>query len=240
MLSKNEVKYIQSLCHKKQRQQERVFIAEGAKIIEELIASNYVVKKLFVTEKYLLQNSFTNAVITEVSTQEMDKISLMDNATDVLAIVEQKPNEMTAVKGKLNLVLDGIQDPGNFGTIIRIADWYGIENILCSNDTVDLYNNKVIQSTMGSFVRVNVWYGDLKTVFQKNLLPVFATVLNGKNLYEQNKITEGFLIIGNEGKGIREDTLSFVQHSLTIPKRGGAESLNAAVATGILLSWLTK
>ncbi|GMV78467.1 MAG: RNA methyltransferase [Chitinophagaceae bacterium] len=240
MLSKNEVKYIQSLCHKKQRQQERVFIAEGAKIIEELLASNYVVKKLFVTEKYLLQNSFTNAVITEVSTQEMDKISLMDNATDVLAIVEQKPNEMTAVKGKLNLVLDGIQDPGNFGTIIRIADWYGIENILCSNDTVDLYNNKVIQSTMGSFVRVNVWYGDLKTVFQKNLLPVFATVLNGKNLYEQNKITEGFLIIGNEGKGIREDTLSFVQHSLTIPKKGGAESLNAAVATGILLSWLTK
>lgn len=240
MLSKNEVKYIQSLCHKKQRQQERVFIAEGAKIIEELLASNYVVKKLFVTEKYLLQNSFTNAVITEVSTQEMDKISLMDNATDVLAIVEQKPNEMPAVKGKLNLVLDGIQDPGNFGTIIRIADWYGIENILCSNDTVDLYNNKVIQSTMGSFVRVNVWYGDLKTVFQKNLLPVFATVLNGKNLYEQNKITEGFLIIGNEGKGIREDTLSFVQHSLTIPKKGGAESLNAAVATGILLSWLTK
>lgn len=240
MLSKNEVKYIQSLCHKKQRQQERVFIAEGAKIIEELLASNYVVKKLFVTEKYLLQNRFTNAVITEVSTQEMDKISLMDNATDVLAIVEQKPNEMHAVKGKLNLVLDGIQDPGNFGTIIRIADWYGIENILCSNDTVDLYNNKVIQSTMGSFVRVNVWYGDLKTVFQKNLLPVFATVLNGKNLYEQNKITEGFLIIGNEGKGIREDTLSFVQHSLTIPKKGGAESLNAAVATGILLSWLTK
>lgn len=240
MLSKNEVKYIQSLCHKKQRQQERVFIAEGAKIIEELIASNYVVKKLFVTEKYLLQNRFTNAVITEVSTQEMDKISLMDNATDVLAIVEQKPNEMPAVKGKLNLVLDGIQDPGNFGTIIRIADWYGIENILCSSDTVDLYNNKVIQSTMGSFVRVNVWYGDLKTVFQKNLLPVFATVLNGKNLYEQNKITEGFLIIGNEGKGIREDTLSFVQHSLTIPKKGGAESLNAAVATGILLSWLTK
>lgn len=240
MLSKNEVKYIQSLCHKKQRQQERVFIAEGAKIIEELLASNYVVKKLFVTEKYLLQNRFTNAVITEVSTQEMDKISLMDNATDVLAIVEQKPNEMSAVKGKLNLVLDGIQDPGNFGTIIRIADWYGIENILCSNDTVDLYNNKVIQSTMGSFVRVNVWYGDLKTVFQKNLLPVFATVLNGKNLYEQNKITEGFLIIGNEGKGIREDTLSFVQHSLTIPKKGGAESLNAAVATGILLSWLTK
>ena len=240
MLSKNEVKYIQSLCHKKQRQQERVFIAEGAKIIEELIASNYVVKKLFVTEKYLLQNRFTNAVITEVSTQEMDKISLMDNATDVLAIVEQKPNEIPAVKGKLNLVLDGIQDPGNFGTIIRIADWYGIENILCSSDTVDLYNNKVIQSTMGSFVRVNVWYGDLKTVFQKNLLPVFATVLNGKNLYEQNKIDEGFLIIGNEGKGIREDTLSFVQHSLTIPKRGGAESLNAAVATGILLSWLTK
>ena len=240
MLSKNEVKYIQSLCHKKQRQQERVFIAEGAKIIEELIASNYVVKKLFVTEKYLLQNRFTNAVITEVSTQEMDKISLMDNATDVLAIVEQKPNEMPAVKGKLNLVLDGIQDPGNFGTIIRIADWYGIENILCSSDTVDLYNNKVIQSTMGSFVRVNVWYGDLKTIFQKNLLPVFATVLNGKNLYEQNKIDEGFLIIGNEGKGIREDTLSFVQHSLTIPKRGGAESLNAAVATGILLSWLTK
>ncbi len=240
MLSKNEVKYIQSLCHKKQRQQERVFIAEGAKIIEELLASNYVVKKLFVTEKYLLQNRFTNAVITEVSTQEMDKISLMDNATDVLAIVEQKPNEIPAVKGKLNLVLDGIQDPGNFGTIIRIADWYGIENILCSSDTVDLYNNKVIQSTMGSFVRVNVWYGDLKTVFQKNLLPVFATVLNGKNLYEQNKITEGFLIIGNEGKGIREDTLSFVQHSLTIPKKGGAESLNAAVATGILLSWLTK
>jgi TrmH family RNA methyltransferase len=137
----------------------------------------------------------------------------------------------------LSLILDGIQDPGNLGTIIRIADWYGIKNILCTNDTADCYNSKVIQSTMGSFTRVNIWYGNIvEEVLKQSKLPIYGAVLNGENVYSSAKNKTAILVIGNEGNGIRESVMPFITNPVTIPKIGGAESLNAAVATGIILS----
>jgi RNA methyltransferase, TrmH family len=134
------------------------------------------------------------------------------------------------------MVLDNIQDPGNLGTIIRIADWFGVHQIVASKETVDLYNPKVIQSTMGSFVRVNVWYNDLPGILSTANVPVYGALLNGENVFEIGKISEGIVIIGNESKGISEAIKGFITHPVTIPKKGGAESLNAAVAAGIILS----
>ncbi len=138
------------------------------------------------------------------------------------------------------MVLDGIQDPGNFGTIIRIADWFGIKQIVASEDTVELYNPKVIQSTMGSFLRVNVWYQPLPGFLQSAGIPVYGALLNGKNMHGEPPVTEGLLVIGNESKGISKELLPFISHPITIPRLGGAESLNAAVAAGIIVSHLTK
>jgi TrmH family RNA methyltransferase len=139
-------------------------------------------------------------------------------------------------------MLDGIQDPGNMGTIIRTADWFGIQQIICSNDTVELYNPKVIQSTMGSFTRVKVWYKNLKEIFANNDadVPVYGALLQGKSIYDIPEISEGILLMGNEGNGIRPENLSFITQPITIPKQGGAESLNVGVATGIIVAQLTR
>ncbi|HNF29004.1 MAG TPA: RNA methyltransferase [Chitinophagaceae bacterium] len=240
MLSKNDIKYIQSLCHKKQRGIEKLFIAEGPKILEELLNSSFEIEKIYATKDYLSKLDTYNNNIIEISEIEMNKVSQLSTPSTVIALVKQKPDYYSNLTNKLNLVLDGIQDPGNLGTIIRIADWYGVENIFCTNDTVDWYNNKVIQSTMGSFVRVNIWYGNVEEILTNHKLPVYGAVLNGNNLFENTDAKEGFLIIGNEGKGIRTNLLPVINYPVTIPKKGGAESLNAAVATGILLSWFTK
>lgn len=238
MVSKNEFKYIQSLCHKKQRLKENIFIAEGAKIVEELLRSNFSIKNIYATTEWLNQNELKNNYVSEVSEQEMQRMSCLQTPSSVLAIVEQKPNKIIEAIGKFNIVLDGIQDPGNFGTIIRIADWFGVQNIICSEDTVDVYNNKVIQSSMGSFVRTNIWYGNIETILKNTEMAVLGAVLNGKNVYELSSMKEGFLIIGNEGSGIRNNIMPYIKQPITIPKKGGAESLNAAIATGILLSRL--
>lgn len=238
MINKSEIKYIQSLCHKKQRQQEGLFIAEGPKLVEELLGSNYEVHKLYALGDFIANNKLPLSNVVEVNETELERISGLQTPNKVLAIVKQREATIPDVKNKLSIVLDGIQDPGNLGTIIRIADWFGIENILCSNDTAELYNPKVVQSTMGSFVRVNVWYGDLEGFLSGNELPVYGTLLEGKSVYGTSKPKEGLLVIGNEGRGIRENILPFVKHPVTIPRVGGAESLNAAVATGIILSHL--
>ena len=239
MVSKNEFKYIQSLCHKKQRLLEGVFIAEGPKLLEELLSSNYVIQKIYATEHWIQAQMNQLDIVTLVTEQELSRMSSLQTPNQVLAIVQQKPNILPKVEGKMNLLLDGIQDPGNLGTIIRIADWFGIENILCTDDTAELYNNKVVQSTMGSFCRLNIWYGNVvEAVLEQNNIPVYGALLNGTSIYETNKIQTGILVIGNEGKGIRENILPFVQHAITIPKIGQAESLNAAVATGIIISHL--
>jgi TrmH family RNA methyltransferase len=157
----------------------------------------------------------------------------------VVAIAEKrKLASEPLLKNKITLVLDGIQDPGNLGTIIRVTDWFGIDQIVASTDTADLYNSKVVQSTMGSITRVSVWYKDLTTWLSKSSVPVYGALLNGENIYYLKPIHEGLLVIGNESRGIRENILPFIKHAITIPKKGAAESLNAAMATGIILSHL--
>lgn len=235
MLSKNEAKYIQSLYHKKTREQEGVFVVEGPKIIEEVLASDFVIKKLYAIGDWI-KNVNKTIDATIVTTAELQRISGLQTANQVLAVVEQKKLNEPVFKGSFTIVLDGIQDPGNLGTIIRIADWFGVRQIIASNDTVELYNPKVIQSTMGSFVRTKVWYDDIINVLQHAGVTVYGALLDGKNVLEIAKLNEGILVIGNESKGISDDVKKYITQPITIPRLGGAESLNAAVATGIILS----
>ncbi len=239
MLSKNEAKYIQSLGHKKQRQEDRLFIAEGVKLVDELLQAGYRTKKIYATEEWMQNHPGTEAQL--VTEEELARISVQTSPNQVLAIAEQKTlSSQPLFSQQLTLALDGIQDPGNLGTIIRIADWFGISQVIASTDTVELYNPKVIQATMGSFTRVNVWYGSLEEMFAGITVPVFGALLEGKNIYEMSPATDGVLLIGNEGKGIGSHLLSLITHPVTIPKTGGAESLNAAVAAGIIVSYLKR
>jgi RNA methyltransferase, TrmH family len=239
MISKNELKYIQSLYHKKVRDEAQLFIAEGVKLVAELLNSNFEIKKVYATKEWQAANNFPGTVITEQ--HELEKISQLATPNHVLAIAAQrKINHTPAEKGNIILVLDGIQDPGNLGTIIRIADWFGITQIVANTDTADVYSPKVIQSTMGSIIRVNVWYTNAEQWLANVSVPVYGALLNGRSIYSMPKISEGLLVIGNESKGIRSNLLPFIQHAITIPGKGDAESLNAAVAAGIILSHLLK
>jgi TrmH family RNA methyltransferase len=240
MLSKNEIKYIQSLCHKKLRQSEGLFIAEGPKLVGELLKSDYRIKKIYAVEDWMQKHKPSIEAITVTGT-ELEKISSLQAPNQVLAVAEQKQMQSDPVLDhQLTLVLDGIQDPGNLGTIIRIADWFGITQVIASEDTAELYNPKVIQSTMGSFIRVQLWYRSLPEMLQRTRIPVFGALLNGKPMHGEAPVTEGILLIGNEAKGISLELLPFITHPVTIPRLGGAESLNAAVATGILVSHLKR
>jgi TrmH family RNA methyltransferase len=241
MLSKNELKYIQTLCHKKQRQSTGRFIAEGSKLVDDILQSDYVIEKIYALPEWLAAHPHLAIESVAISADELAKISLLQTPNQVLAIVKQKVAAADmAGEASFTLVLDGIQDPGNMGTIIRIADWFGIKNIIASEDTVELYNPKVIQATMGSFTRVNVAYQSLEVFFNDNHLPVFGALLQGESIYQQEALTAAVLVIGNEAKGIRNSVLPFINIPVTIPRIGGAESLNAAVAAGIIVSHLRK
>ncbi len=239
MLSKNELKYIQSLCHKKLRLEEGLFIAEGVKLVDELLQSNYIIKKIYATSVWIEKHVSSKVEVVEVSETELERISSLQTPNQVLAIVEQKQMITAPVFQKQwTIILDNIQDPGNFGTIIRIADWFGIKQIICSNDTVELHNPKVIQSTMGSFIRVNVWYNNLSEILQSTNMPILGALLEGKSIYHFPKMEEGIIVIGNESKGIHDSLKKLITHPVTIPKIGEADSLNAAVAAGIIVSHL--
>ncbi|GAC1438557.1 MAG: RNA methyltransferase [Sediminibacterium sp.] len=238
MLSKNEVKYIQSLCHKKHRQEEALFIAEGPKLVGEILQSNYQIRKLYATADWIGQHTPVADTAT-ITPEELIRISALQTPHQVLAVVEQKLPTTEPLSGKgLSLVLDGIQDPGNLGTIIRIADWFGIGQIIASEDTVELYNPKVIQSTMGSFLRVTVWYKPLHPFLEAATMPVYGALMQGRSLFEMKGVKEGLLVIGNESKGISKALLPLVTDPVTIPRMGEAESLNAGVAAGVLVSWM--
>ncbi len=239
MLSKKEVKYIQSLCHKAQRDQDRVFVAEGPKLVEELLAGNCSIVNVYALKQWTDTHAPANVSVTEINESDLERISQLSTPNQVLAVVKQMetPAQLQTT-GQLTLVLDGIQDPGNLGTIFRIADWFGIKQVVCSTDCADRYNSKVVQSTMGSIARVQCWYTDLNEWLPGTQVPVYGALLQGDNIYAKIKISEGILVIGNESKGIREPLLPFISHPVTIPKKGDAESLNAAVATGIILSHL--
>lgn len=245
MLSKTYTKYIQSLHHKKSRDAEGVFIGEGTKVVLELLqCGKFECKTLFCTYKWEVEHKSTVKrnykepiqIITDI---ELEKISALSTPNEVLAVFAKADDKEIYPKGRLNIMLDTIQDPGNLGTIIRIADWFGVANIICSKSTTEMYNPKVVQSTMGSLGRVNIIYTDLVEWLEKNdTVKVYAAALNGKNIKEIKGLREGIVLIGNESKGISPDLMNMAAEKITISKTGEAESLNAAVATGIILSHL--
>lgn len=246
MLSKTHTKYIQSLLHKKQRDELGLFIAEGPKVVTDLLDSRkFVCKELFALEEWIQENERSLSIlkdvsVTEVKDFELKKISSLSTAHSVLGIFEKrKQNFSFEAKGKITLALDTIQDPGNLGTIIRIADWFGVTDIVCSVGCADMYNAKVVQSTMGSLGRVNVIYTDLHQWLQQNdKVKIYSASLEGKDIQTIGKLPEGIIIIGNEAHGVSDDVMNLVNEKITIPRIGEAESLNAAVATGIILSHL--
>jgi TrmH family RNA methyltransferase len=245
MLSKTHSKYIQSLHHKKFRDADNVFIAEGSKVVMELLRSGkFVCIEILGTQEWLHQNEallrkYYQGPLEVIEQYELEKISALATPNQVLVLFKKVAIASIYAKGKINLLLDNIQDPGNLGTIIRIADWFGISNIICSAHSAELYNPKVVQSTMGSLGRVNVLYTDLAIwIKQHPDIKIFAAALHGKNLQEFGKLKEGLIVIGNESKGISEEIFQMAGERITIPKFGEAESLNAAVAAGIILSHL--
>ncbi len=243
MLSKSQVKYIQSLAHKKSRDGEGLFIAEGPKIIEDFLwQGNIDIKQIYATKEWLdLNKKNTDTIETiELTEQELERISQLKTPNQVVAVIKkiEKLNSVE-VKNEITIVLDTIQDPGNLGTIIRIADWFGVKNIVCSLECADVYNPKVVQATMGSIARVAVLYKELIPWLKAQRdIAIYAATLNGRSVNDLGKIKEGVIIIGNESKGINDSLLGMVSDRISIPKIGKAESLNAAVATGILLSHL--
>jgi TrmH family RNA methyltransferase len=242
MLSKKVVKDIQSLNHKKYRSETGLFLAEGPKVVGELlqlIPEQF--QSLYATDVWQkAQQVWSPVPVETVSEEELQKLSQLQTANQVVAILKQFPIERPVVEDEWALYLDTIQDPGNFGTIIRIADWFGIKTIVCSKGCADLYNSKVVQSTMASIARVQVWYDEDESWLSQQTLPVLAATLGGKSLYETDKLGSGILLIGNESKGVRPEYIQQATHQITIPRIGEAESLNAAVATGIILSHLVK
>jgi TrmH family RNA methyltransferase len=241
MLVKPKIKYIQTLGQKKFREQERLFIAEGPKLVKELLEADaasieeiYAVKEWIDGNKKLLDQK----EVTEITTIELEKISQLTTPNKVIAIVQYYDTDETiTVKDRITLALDNIQDPGNLGTIIRIADWFGVEQIVCSHDSADMYNSKVVQSTMGSIARVKVFYTDLNEwLADQKSINIYAATLKGQDVTAMEKITEGIIIFGNESKGISDEILKLSNIKITISGKGKAESLNAAVAAGIILS----
>ncbi|MER3470867.1 MAG: RNA methyltransferase [Chitinophagaceae bacterium] len=237
MLSKKEIKDIQSLSHKKARSETGLFVAEGPKIVSELIQiAPKQIQTIYAIEQWVAENKTVAATV--LSDIELERISQLQTTNQVVAVVKQFESKEPNAGESFCLYLDTIQDPGNLGTIIRIADWFGIKDIVCSSDCVDLYNSKVVQATMASIARVNVYYDEEGIWLSKQQAPVYAATLGGNSIYEINKLTNGVLMIGNESKGLSDRTLAFATERITIPKKGAAESLNAAVATGIILSHL--
>lgn len=242
MLSKNKISYLRSLQDKKTRHEMGRFIVEGKKSILETISSDFEILEGFFANDFLnpLQKNFPMELITEA---ELKKISTLATNHDGIIVVKMKnslaPISENFFQNNFSIVLDSINDPGNLGTIVRIADWYGVKNIIASRDSVDFYNPKTIMATMGSFTRVNVHYENLENFFTKNPnIPVYGTFLDGENIRTLGKIPAGCIIIGNEARGISKNVEQFVTKKITIPRFGNAESLNAGVATGIILERL--
>lgn len=242
MLTKSQIKYIQSLGHKKHRDAEKLFLAEGPKIVGEWLQEPGLrLQTIYATQQWIAQHGQVTVPVQEVTVDELAKISQLQTPNQVLAVVhQQEPPAALTANSSLVLALDTIQDPGNLGTIIRIADWFGINAIVCSRECADIYNPKVVQSTMGSLARVRILYADLVEWIESQAgCRVYAAALEGQDAGKMGVLQSGVLVIGNESKGISGEVMKKVNVRITIPRKGKAESLNAAVATGILLSKLT-
>jgi TrmH family RNA methyltransferase len=236
MLSKAKIKFVKSLQVKKYRIQEQCFVVEGAKSIQELLNSDFEVIMLFGTSEFLANRKLSvGPEVIEVTHKELEMISEFQSNETGLAVARMKPSRILTVReDEFGLMLDDIRDPGNLGTIIRTADWYGIRKIIASEETADCYNSKVISATMGSFTRVEVYYTNLAQYLGEHKHRVFGAYLDGVNVHRTNFGKGGLVLIGNEARGISEDLGRFVTDKITIPRFGKAESLNAAIATAVL------
>lgn len=235
MLSKNQIKFINGLKRKKKRLSEQLFIAEGEKVVGEFLAADFELSELFATSEY---RGPENVEFQEISDKELKAISSFTTPNKVLAVFkipEQKP----VVRTGLALALDGVNDPGNLGTIIRLCDWFDITQLICSTDTVDCFNPKTVQASMGSLSRTKINYLDLKDHLMSEDRPIYGTFMDGKNLYQSDLNKEAVLVLGNEANGISEEIASLVNERVSIPQFGkvqSTESLNVAMATAIFLS----
>lgn len=248
MLSKAKIKFLLALQQKKQRIKLGLFVAEGEKIVQEILQQKlFKLHSIYATSRWINTNKgFLGGqvdLLHEISPADLKKISTLKTPNQVLAVLEipQQTPSAHNIQQSFNLVLENIQDPGNLGTIIRIADWFGLPHIFCTKGCVEAYNPKVIQATMGSFLRIPVYQTELSSLFEAHPeLPVYGAILGGENVYQSSLQGNSFLVIGNEGKGLEAATTQLLTQGLTIPKLGQAESLNAAVATGILCGLFTQ
>ncbi|HZY35711.1 MAG TPA: RNA methyltransferase [Mucilaginibacter sp.] len=231
--------------HKKDRLQHGLFLVEGQKSVIEFINSPYQAEAIYHTTSFdpkMLKLS-RKINLTEISANDLEKISSLKTPQDIVALIKipSWPAMSNAQLGqKFTIVLDGLQDPGNMGTIIRTADWFGIGHIICSNDTVDVYNPKVVQASMGSLARVKVFYADLAAILPQIKLPIFGAMLNGDNIYQTDFGNEGLILLGNEGNGVRPEIERLITKAVTIPRIGHAESLNVGVANAIFCSEISR
>ncbi len=237
MLSKSRITLITSLKQKKYRTQHKLFVVEGIKTIKEFLNSSYDLEYLYTTTLF---NDVPESVQTLVSEADLKKVSFLKNTNSALAVFKMQGNTLID-ESKLIVALDNVRDPGNLGTIIRLCDWFGISDLICNSETVDCYNPKVVQATMGSLTRVNITYTNLENYLSdKKNLSVYGTFMDGNNLYSTNSVVEnGILVLGNEANGISKEIEKLVTEKITIPKFGAiqkTESLNVAMATSIVLS----
>lgn len=244
MFSKNQLKYIQSLHQKKYRQQHGAFLVEGAKSVQEVLQSTFQTELVVATETFYKENAHLTdrqqTPVEIVSVADLERSGTLESNNAALAVVRTKENRpLLAEAGEIALILDDIRDPGNLGTILRIADWYGIRKILCSETTADVYNPKVISASKGSFTRVDWWYGDVMEVLRAAVdgrtLAVYGAFLEGADVHQLAFGQSGYLVMGNESTGIRPDVAQYVTQRVTVPRYGAAESLNVGIATAVLL-----
>ena len=236
MVSKNQIKLIKSLTQKKYRKEHQLFIAEGSKVIEELLQSNFELEFIYTTKSMFYDVSEAKKAI--VSDSDLAKITALTTANDCLAIFKIPKERKMETEGLL-VALDDIRDPGNLGTIIRLCDWFGISQIICSQQTVDVYNPKVVQATMGSMARVNITYVDLELYLAESENVIFGTFMDGENIYKKQLPASGIIVLGNEANGISKTVETQITQKIAIPRFGNlqlTESLNVATAAAIILS----
>jgi TrmH family RNA methyltransferase len=236
MITKNQIKYIRGLSLKKNRVKAECFIVEGEKCLAELLNSSFEVVELFALKDWIDENKAVFDKVQAVNLKELERISNLKSPNKVLAVVKMRKQETIQQKSAVTLVLDDINDPGNLGTIIRMCDWFGVKQIICSNDTVDIYNPKVVQSTMGSLFRTHVMYCDLSAYLAKVTTPVYGAYMHGENVKDIKINNKAHLVMGNEANGISEKVEKYISKKVAIKNiEANAESLNVAVATSILL-----
>jgi RNA methyltransferase, TrmH family len=239
MLSKSELSFIKSLHQKKFRKEHHLFLAEGIKSVMEFLNSGYGIETIYCIEALVpnLNNISRKIKLVTINEAELQKITALTTPQGVLAII-QIPEETQigpeSFSNTITLMLDNIQDPGNLGTIIRTADWFGFDRVICSPDCVEAYNPKVVQATMGSLSRIKIVYADLVELLKEIKVPVYGALLNGTSVYTADFQNEGIILLGNEGNGLSVNVLPFITHPITIPRFGGAESLNVAISAGII------